>query len=113
MSVASGSMVLMSIRMVPGLALANMPSAANASCSTSTDEGSMVTTMAQSRAISATDAGSAPMAVRSFTAVWFRSWTFSANPFFTKLAAMDLPMRPKPIKPILSAIVYLLVAMGG
>ncbi|MNT45150.1 hypothetical protein D3C72_1817150 [compost metagenome] len=96
-------MVLMSINRLPLAALAKIPSLPSATCSTSLDEGSIVTMMPHCRATSATLApATAPAVASSSTAFWLMSSTTSSNPARRRFSAMDLPMRPKPIKPIFS-----------
>jgi len=102
-SEVSGDTVLMSMITVPGLRFANTPSVRPMTSRTTAEFGSIVTTMSDCDATSATLAvPRACNASSSCTAVGSMSFTTRRNPLRHRFDAIGRPMRPSPMNPTAS-----------
>src|SRR5258708_814790 len=99
----TGAMLLMSMRMVPGWMALKIPFVPSTTWATSAESGSIVMIRVARRATSSGDvARAAPVATSSSTGPGLRLCTTSGKPRLMRLAAMGLPMRPRPMNPTVS-----------
>ena len=103
--IKEGELVLRSMYVLPGPMPSIMPFSPKETAATSVGPGREVNTTSDKAAtVAGSSAQVAPFSSSSAAAAWFKSWTMRFCPELSILAAMPLPILPRPINPMFNLV---------